>query len=101
MMGGVFERAIMSARYWWIRQTILVAIGVFYLYFGIQVLISAYRLNDPFSFVLTFFASNFIILISAALLVGFVLRMVSYHRQSKKADSQGLRGGGEPPVSTG
>jgi len=77
----------MSETYWWIRQIILVAIGAFYLYFGIQVLISAYSLNDPFSFVLTFFASNFIILISAALLVGFVYRMVTYYRQSKETDS--------------
>ena len=77
----------MSETYWWIRQVILVAIGAFYLYFGIQVLISAYSLNDPFSFVLTFFASNFIILISAALLVGFVLRMVTYYRKSKEMDS--------------
>ena len=77
----------MSETYWWIRQIILVAIGAFYLYFGIQVLISAYSLNDPFSFVLTFFASNFIILISAALLVGFVYRMVTYYRQSREMDS--------------
>ena len=77
----------MSETYWWIRQIILVGIGAFYLYFGIQVLISAYSLNDPFSFVLTFFASNFIILISAALLVGFVYRMVTYYRQSKETDS--------------
>ena len=76
----------MSTTYWWIRQIILVAISAFYLYFGIQVLISAYSLNDPFSFVLTFFASNFIILISAALLVGFIYRMIIYYRRSKEVD---------------
>nr|WP_281432357.1 hypothetical protein [Desulfatitalea alkaliphila] len=43
---------------------------------GIQVLIGAYRLTDPFSFVLTFFAANFIILISAALSLGFALRLL-------------------------
>jgi uncharacterized membrane protein YbhN (UPF0104 family) len=77
----------MSETYWWIRQIILVAISSFYLYFGIQVLISAYSLNNPFYFVLTFFASNFIILIAAALLVGFVYRMVTYYRRSKEMDS--------------
>ena len=83
----MIQRLIMSETYWWVRQIILVAISAFYLYFGIQVLVSAYSLNDPFSFVLTFFASNFIILISAALLVGFVYRMVIHYRQPKDIDS--------------
>ena len=62
--------------FWWIRQLALILIGLFFFLFGIQVLISAYRLNDPFFFILTFFSANFIILISAALLVGFVLRVL-------------------------
>ena len=76
----------MSVIYWWTRQIVLVAIAGFYLYFGIQVLISAYGLDDPFYFILTFFASNFIILISVTLLVGFIYRMVTYYRQSRKVD---------------
>ena len=58
--------------YWWIRQIILVLIAGFYLIFGIQLLISAYQLNEPGTFILTFYASNFMILISGALLVGFI-----------------------------
>ena len=76
----------MSVIYWWTRQIVLVAIAGFYLYFGIQVLISAYGLDDPFYFILTFFASNFIILISITLLVGFIYRMVTYYRQSREVD---------------
>jgi len=49
--------------------------GCFFLAFGIHLLISAYRLDNPFWFIMTFFASNLIILISAALLVGFVVRL--------------------------
>jgi hypothetical protein len=49
--------------------------GFFFLLFGIHLLIAAYRLNNPFWFIMTFFASNLIILISAALLVGFIIRM--------------------------
>jgi hypothetical protein len=51
--------------------------GCFFLAFGIILLISAYQLKDPFWFIMTFFASNLIILISAALLVGFIVQMVS------------------------
>jgi hypothetical protein len=70
--------------YWWIRQFILIAIAGFYLVFGIQLLVSAYRLNDPTSFIFTFYASNFMILFSGALLVGFVYRLVRAYRQLKQ-----------------
>ena len=69
--------------YWWVRQIILVAIAGFYLVFGIQLLISAYQLNDPTSFIFTFYASNFMILFSGALLVGFVYRLVTAYRHLK------------------
>jgi hypothetical protein len=61
---------------WWIRQAVLALAGFFFLVFGIHVLIAAYRLDDPFSFVMCFFASNLIILISAVLAAGFISRMI-------------------------
>jgi hypothetical protein len=54
-----------------------VALGVvevFFLLFGIYLLILAYHLTDPLSFIMTFFASNLVILISAALLLGLILK---------------------------
>ena len=69
--------------YWWVRQIILVAIAGFYLVFGIQLLVSAYRLNDPTSFIFTFYASNFMILFSGALLVGFIYRLVVAYRRTR------------------
>ena len=71
-------------RIWWVKQILLIVLGGFYLYFGVHLLIASYQLNNPFSFLLTFFASNFIILISAALLMGFVYRMVIAYRRIKK-----------------
>ena len=78
----------MSNIFWWIRQVILILIGAFFLFFGVQLLISAYKLKDPYSFIMTFFASNFIILISAALIIGFAYRMVTAYRQSRNTDSE-------------
>ncbi|NCO61569.1 MAG: hypothetical protein COZ70_02765 [Deltaproteobacteria bacterium CG_4_8_14_3_um_filter_51_11] len=49
--------------------------------FGIQLLVAAYHLNNPSYFILTFFASNLIILISAVLILGFILRMVKRIRE--------------------
>jgi hypothetical protein len=76
--------------YWWIRQLVLIVIAGFYLVFGIQLLVSAYRLNDPTSFIYTFYASNFIILFSGALLVGFVYRLVAAYRHTHKNHTQSL-----------
>ncbi|RLC31590.1 MAG: hypothetical protein DRH37_02730 [Deltaproteobacteria bacterium] len=70
----------MDRLFWWIRQTLLVAGGCFFLFFGVHILIAAYRLNDPFDFVMTFFASNLIILISAVLVLGFILRMIKMYK---------------------
>ncbi|MGE5842135.1 MAG: hypothetical protein ACM335_07650 [Deltaproteobacteria bacterium] len=49
-------------------------VELFFLLFGVYLLILAYRLPDPLSFIMTFFASNLIILISAVLLLGLVLK---------------------------
>ena len=76
--------------YWWIRQFVLITIAGFYLVFGIQLLVSAYRLNDPTSFIYTFYAANFIVLISGALLVGFVYRLISVYRRMRNSHTRSL-----------
>ncbi len=66
------------------KQAALLLISLFFLLFGIQVLRSAYRLNDPFAFVMTFFASNLMILISAALGLGFALKIIRAVRNNSR-----------------
>jgi hypothetical protein len=64
------------------RRWVLVFLGrialgileVFFLLFGIYLLVLSYHLTDPLSFMMTFFASNLVILISAALLLGLLLK---------------------------
>jgi hypothetical protein len=73
--------------FWWIRQAMLTLAACFFVVFGIYVLIGAYTLKDPYSFILTFFASNLMILISATLLLGFVLRMIRVYKLSKETDA--------------
>lgn len=80
------EEQVKVSKYWWVRQIILVAIAGFYLVFGIQLLISAYQLNDPTSFIFTFYASNFMILFSGALLAGFIYRLVTTYRRTKNVN---------------
>ena len=78
----------MSIIFWLIRQVVLILIGAFFLYYGVQMLISSYDLKDPFIFIMTFFASNFIILISATLVFGFTYRIIIAFRQSKINDEK-------------
>ncbi len=74
----------MNALFWWIRQAMLTLAGCIFLLFGIHVLMLAYNQNDPFTFILIFFASNLIILISAALIIGFICKMVRVYKQLRK-----------------
>jgi len=78
----------MAGMFWWIRQVVLILIGAFFLYYGVQLLISCYDLRDPFIFIMTFFAANFIILISATIVFGFAYRIVNAFRQPKRDDEE-------------
>ena len=68
---------------WLIVQTLLITTASFFLVFGISLFKAAYKLTDPFSFIMTVFASNLIILISAVLLIGFIYRVYNVHRLRK------------------
>lgn len=70
----------------WATQIVFALIAIFFILFGINLLYMAYQLNDPFSFIMTFFASNFIILISAALLLSFILKIVTNIKKSKEKE---------------
>ncbi|MFO7912184.1 MAG: hypothetical protein R6V15_08495 [Desulfotignum sp.] len=61
---------------WWILQIVLMLVSVFFFFFGFDLLMASYGLEDPFSFIMTFFAANFILLISTALVFTFVIKMV-------------------------
>ena len=54
---------------------LLILICLVFMVVGIDLLVSAYQLNDPFTFLILLFSSNLMILISAALCLGFVLRL--------------------------
>ena len=71
---------------WWISQIILFVVAIFFIIFGIDLLYTAYQLNEPFSFIMTFFASNLIILISATLLFIFVWNVVRYIKRTKEKE---------------
>jgi len=71
---------------WWVTQIILAFLAIFFIIFGIDMLYTAYKLNEPFSFIMTFFASNLVILISATLLFSFVYKIVRYIKKTKEKE---------------
>ncbi len=68
--GILKERKQAGSLIWWAAKSVQGGLAAFFLVFGIQLCRAAYKLSDPFYFLMTFFASNLIILISAAISYG-------------------------------
>ena len=68
---------------WWITQILLALTALFFIFFGIDLLFMAYRIPDPFSFIMTFFASILIILISAVLFLNFAIKIFTFIKKSR------------------
>ena len=50
---------------WWLKPVVIGILSLFFLLLGLDTLRFAYTLKNPFEFLMCFFASNLIILISA------------------------------------
>lgn len=70
----------------WIVQGILALVALFFTLFGIELLMAAYKLKDPFSFIMTLFSASLIILISLALFAGFISRIIRKKAPHGKPD---------------
>jgi len=66
---------------WWLLQAFFMLISAFFLTFGCDLIIGSYSLKDPFSFIMTFFAASFIILISLTLMITFIIKMIRVYRK--------------------
>jgi ABC-type antimicrobial peptide transport system permease subunit len=72
----------------WIVQITVGFLSTFFLVFGINVLFSAYRLNNPHEFIMYFFSSNFMILISAA---GLLWPVMNIYRRFRRSDNSPVK----------
>ena len=68
---------------WWTVAAASAILSIFFLFVGISLCRAAYDLEHPYQFILTFFSSNLIILISVVILLGAVLRMIGRVRQGQ------------------
>lgn len=67
-----------------LKYIALIGISLFFTAFGVLVLIASYELTNPFEFIITLFAANFIILISAALCIGFLIKLKRLDRHGRQ-----------------
>ncbi len=65
---------------WWILQIVLMLVSAFFLVFGIDLIMGAYSLKNPHTFIMTFFAASFVILISLTLMISFLIKMIRVYR---------------------
>ena len=73
---------------WWTAQLLCLLISLFFFVFGVDLIRGAYGLDDPFSFIMTFFAASFIILISLTLTLVFIIKMIRVYRCLKPSKAQ-------------
>ena len=55
----------MNTLFWWVSKIFIGIVSLFFLARGIDVLISSYTLNNPLEFLMYFFSSSMLILVSA------------------------------------
>lgn len=58
-----------------IKPLIMAILSLFFLIFGLTILVGAYHLNNPLEFIMAFFSSSLIILISAVGIGTAVMRL--------------------------
>lgn len=68
---------------WWMKQIIIGTFSIFFLMIGIDTLIASYQATNPHIFIMLFFSSNLMILIS---IVGILYPAVKIYGHFKTAN---------------
>jgi zinc transporter ZupT len=71
--------------FWWIGQIVIGCCAIIFLCIGIDTLIFSYRLNHPHLFIMYFFSSSLMILISA---VGLLWPAMNIYRRFRAATDE-------------
>lgn len=67
--------------FWWGKNLLVIVFALFFLVFGLEVLIGAYNLKEPPMFFVYFFSGSFIVLFSLAILLIPVLKIHAFLKQ--------------------
>jgi len=72
----------MSAIMWWGKTITVGLISLFFLIIGIDVLIGSYHLNNPLEFIMYFFSSSLLILVSATGILYSLVHIYYFFRRN-------------------
>ena len=78
------ELFYMNAFFWWISKIVIGIVSLFFFIRGLEVLIGSYSLNNPAEFIMYFFSSSMLILVSA---VGIIYSAVRIFRRIRGESS--------------
>jgi di/tricarboxylate transporter len=54
----------MNNYFWWFKHAAIAILSIVFLILGVETLVASYRLANPLNFIMAFFSSSLIILIS-------------------------------------
>jgi hypothetical protein len=87
--------------FWWVGQALIGLFSLGFLFMGIDLCRGAFHLKDPYQFILTLFASNLVILISAVFCTGVIVRTINRLKGRSVAPSRAAtQDKAEPPDSS-
>jgi hypothetical protein len=68
-------------RLWWWGKILLIFCGsVFFLFFGVGNLLNAYKVSNPLEFIVLFFSSSLMILISVTGVIYVIFQLLSLRK---------------------
>lgn len=67
----------MKTYFWWFKHAAMAILSIVFLILGVETLVASYRLANPLNFIMVFFSSNLIILISLIGILYPVLQVYS------------------------
>ncbi len=73
---------------WWVKNLVIGVFSIFFLIFGVEVLIGSYTLNHPQYFIMYFFSGSFIVLFSLVGILYPIFQIYSYLTQGSVADEE-------------
>lgn len=73
---------------WRVKNIIICLLSAFVLFFGIQLLIAAWKLKNPYEFFIYFISSSTIILISATVFFVFIYQMFRGRKEDESNDEK-------------
>jgi len=72
----------MNALFWWGKNLIIGLVSLFFLIRGIDVLIGSYHLDNPLEFIMYFFSSSLLIMVSAIGVYYALLQIYNFFRRN-------------------